>query len=59
MSGHVYSVPAAVVFRRWAAHADPAAPSDELLNCNAELSHLYVQAIRSKLDLFESLTGGA
>ena len=41
------------------AHADPAAPSDELLNCNAELSHLYVQAIRSKLDLFESLTGGA
>ena len=26
MSGHVYSVPAAVVFRRWAAHADPAAP---------------------------------
>ena len=37
----------------------PAPPSDELLANHAQLSQLYVQAIRAKLDLFEGLTGSA
>jgi len=36
-----------------------APPSDELLANHAQLSQLYVQAIRAKLDLFEGLTGSA
>ena len=34
-----------------------APPSDELLDNHAQLSQLYVQAIRAKLDLFEGLAG--
>lgn len=36
-----------------------AAPSDELLANHAQLSQLYVQAIRAKLDLFEGLASSA
>lgn len=42
---------------RGAAGPPPAPPSDELLDNHAQLSQLYVQAIRAKLDLFEGLAG--
>mmetsp|Transcript_9384 Transcript_9384/g.22311 ORF Transcript_9384/g.22311 Transcript_9384/m.22311 type:complete len:190 (-) Transcript_9384:110-679(-) len=42
---------------RAAAGPPPAPPSDELLDNHTQLSQLYVQAIRAKLDLFEGLAG--
>ena len=42
---------------RRAAGPPTAPPSDELLSNHAQLSQLYVQAIRAKLNLFEGLAG--
>ena len=44
---------------RGAAGSPAAPPSDELLEHHAQLSQLYVQAIRAKLDLFEGLAAAS